>query len=60
MIIVNVDTVDTITLQDQGTLAGSNLRLGAATRALGPRDSIMLMYDSVVADWVELNYNTVL
>jgi len=60
MIIVNVDTVDTITLQDQGTLAGSNLRLGATTRALGPRDSIMLIYDSVVADWVELNYNTVL
>lgn len=61
VLIINVDTgADVITLQDQGTLAGSNLRLGAATRALGPRDSIELQYNSTVGDWVELMYNAVL
>ncbi len=55
-----VDTVDVITLQDQGTLAGSNLRLGAATRALGPRDSILLVYSNAVGDWTEIAYNTVI
>lgn len=55
-----VDTVDVITLQDQGTLAGSNLRLGAATRALGPRDSILLVYSDAVGDWTEIVYNTVI
>jgi hypothetical protein len=52
--ILNVDTADTVTLQDQGTLAGSNLRLTAATVALGPRQSIHLMYSATVGDWVQL------
>lgn len=60
LIIVNVDTVDTITLQDQGTLASSNLRLSANTIALGPRDSIILMYSSTVGDWVEISQTNVL
>lgn len=53
-IIMNVDTTDTITLQDQGTLPASNLRLSAATIALGPRDSIVLEYSSAVGDWVQI------
>lgn len=57
--IVNVDTVDTITIQDQGTLPSSNLRLGAATRALAPRDNITLMYSATIGDWVELSFNNV-
>jgi hypothetical protein len=52
--IINVDTADTITLQDQGTLANSNLRLSAATIALGPRDSIVLRFSSTVGDWVQV------
>jgi hypothetical protein len=57
----NVDTgTDVVTLQDQGTLASSNLRLGANTRALGPRDSIRLRYDSTVGDWVEEGFFDVL
>lgn len=60
VLIVNVDTTDTITLQDQGTLASSNLRLGAATRALGPRDSIQLMYSTTIGDWVETAFTNVL
>lgn len=60
LIIVNVDTVDTITIQDQGTLASSNLRLSATTIALAPRDSIILMYSNTVADWVEIGQTNVL
>jgi hypothetical protein len=54
-----VDATHTITLQDQGTLANSNLRLGAATRALGPRDNIRLIYNTTVGDWVELAFSNV-
>ncbi len=52
--VVNTDTADTITLQDQGTLASSNLRLTAATVALGPRQSIQLMYSATIGDWVQI------
>ena len=58
--ILNVDTTDTITIQDQGTLASSNLRLSATTIALGPRDSIQLMYSSTIGDWVQIGYTNVL
>ena len=52
--VVNVDTADTITLQDQGTLASSNLRLTATTVALAPRQSIQLMYSSTIGDWIQI------
>jgi hypothetical protein len=52
--ILNVDTADSVTLQDQGTLGSSNLRLTGATVALGPRDSVQLMYSTTVGDWVQL------
>lgn len=60
--IMNVDAnaANIITLQDQGTLAGSNLRLGAATRALAPRDSIRLRYSTVIGDWAEEAYSNVI
>jgi len=52
--IMNIDTVDTITIQDQGSLASSNLRLSAASIALAPRDNIRLRYDTTIADWVQI------
>ena len=52
--IINVDTADSVTLQDQGTLANSNLRLSAATIALAPRDSIVLQYDTTIGDWAQV------
>lgn len=58
--ILNVDTTDTITIQDQGTLASSNLRLSATTIALGPRDSIQLMYSSTIGDWVQIGQTNVI
>lgn len=60
LIITNEDTTDTITIQDQGTLASSNLRLGATTRALAPRNSIILIFNSTVGDWIELSFSNVI
>lgn len=53
--IINVDTADTITLQDQGTLASSNMRLlhGATAVALRPNESIEFAYNTTIADWVQ-------
>ncbi len=51
--LLNVDSADTITLQDQGTLANSNLRLMAAAVAIGPRGSIQLVYSATIGDWVQ-------
>lgn len=48
----------TWTLSDEGTVAGSNLRLGAATRAIGQRDSLELWWDGT--DWCEEGFNNVL
>lgn len=58
--IVNVDSTDVITIQDQGTLGSSNLRLSATTIALGPNDSITLMYSSTVGDWIQIGQVNVL
>lgn len=51
--ILNVGSFN-IVLQDQGTLASSNLRLTATGVTLGPRDSIQLIYSNTVGDWVQI------
>lgn len=43
-IFVIYSTTATLTLQDNGTLAGSGLELGASTRALGVGDILVLIY----------------
>jgi len=50
--ILNVGA-EVITLTDQGTMAGSNLRLAAATIALAPMSSICLMFSTGVGDWLQ-------
>jgi hypothetical protein len=40
-------------LQDQGTLAKSNLRLTAAKITLGPRSSMTLVYLSAAGAWIQ-------
>lgn len=50
--IVNVGSQN-IVLQDQGTLASSNLRLASSTVTLAPRQSLDLVYLSAVGDWVD-------
>jgi parallel beta-helix repeat protein len=43
-----------ITIQDNGTLAGSTLRLVATTVALSQRDSVLLEWNDDVAGWVQI------
>lgn len=56
--ILNVGA-DNIVVSDQGTVADSGLRLGAATRTLGTRDSLTLMYSVDIGDWVEVGFTNV-
>jgi hypothetical protein len=49
----------TTTVQDRGTLPSSNLYLGAATRAIGPGDSLMLLKKSGVG-WYEIGYTNII
>jgi hypothetical protein len=43
-----------VTVQDQDTLANSNLQLGAATRAASGKDVLKLIFDGT--DWIEVSY----
>ena len=43
-----------IGVQDQDTLANSNLQLGAATRTIAAKDVLVLMFNGV--SWVEVSY----
>ena len=52
--IINVDSQDRITLQDQAILASSNIRLSTPQLELYPRSSVTLVYSSSVGDWVEV------
>ena len=45
---------NTVTVQDQGTLASSNLQLGATSRVIGAMDMLCLEFDGT--DWVEVSY----
>lgn len=54
LIIQGTDATNTVTLQDEATLAGTQLELGAATRLLGLGDTIGLLWDSVTSKWYEL------
>ena len=45
---------NTVTVQDQDTLANSNLHLGAATRAISGKDVLTLLFDGTT--WIEVSY----
>ena len=47
--------VNTVTLQDQDTLASSNLQLGGATRSIKGRDVLQLLFDGT--NWLEVSYS---
>lgn len=54
--IFGTDDTNTVTIQDEGTLPGSKLRLGSATRALGKGDSLRLSWDSTDSVWYECGF----
>jgi hypothetical protein len=55
MTLLNVTSgTDTITIQDDGTLAGSNLMLVATTVVISPHCSVKLTYSSDLGSWVQI------
>ncbi|GIV04111.1 MAG: hypothetical protein KatS3mg015_2941 [Fimbriimonadales bacterium] len=60
LLIVFNGSANNVTIQDQGTLPGSNLRLSAATITLGQRDSIILLYSSTIGDWIQVGTTNVI
>lgn len=56
LILVGTDDTNTLKVQDDGNLAGSNLKLsGGVDFTLGQGDTLNLMFHSDTADWVELS-----
>lgn len=56
LLVQGTDGVNTVTIQDAGSLAGSGVRLGAAGRVLGEGDSLLLSWDATLALWVEVSF----
>jgi hypothetical protein len=56
MILRGVSASNTFTLQDQGTLSGSLLELGASTRVISDKKVLSLIYDSTLGEWLEQSY----
>ena len=54
--VVGTNDTNTLTLQDEGTLASSNLALGSTSRVLGLGDVLVLMYDTTAASWIEVSF----
>jgi hypothetical protein len=54
ILLINRDTTDSITIQDNGTLANSGLELTGTTLVLGPLDNVRLRYISALDKWVQV------
>jgi hypothetical protein len=57
LLIQGTDGTNTVTLQDEASLAGTGLELGAATRVLGLGDTILLTWDSTTSKWYEIAFS---
>lgn len=49
-------SANTVTFQDESVLAGSNLQLGAATRAVLQYGTLSVMFNSTTGYWHEIGY----
>lgn len=58
MLVITADSTETnkVVLQDQDTLASSNLQLGSTAREIAAKKMLTLIFDGV--DWVEVGYTT--
>lgn len=56
LLVITSTVTQTVTFQDEGTLTGSFLQLGAATRAVGQYDVLKLIYDATDGFWREVSY----
>lgn len=53
-LITNVAATNSVTVQDATLLAGSNLRLSSSSVTLAPGASLLLVFNPVLNDWVEV------
>lgn len=58
LLVQGTSDVNTVQLQDDGSLAGSKLRLGAANRTLGAGDTIRFSWDSTLQFWLETSFTS--
>jgi hypothetical protein len=56
LMIVGTDDTNTVTFQNESSLAGSKMKLGAATRALGAGDVLSLVWDEDMDTWLETGF----
>ncbi len=55
LILVNVDNADSIVIQDESSLAGSNVKLnGSINKTLGTGDSLTLYFAQDLGYWIEI------
>lgn len=56
LLVMGTSDANTVTLQDEASLAGTKLQLGAATRLLGAGDHILLSWDATNSFWYEVAF----
>ena len=56
LLVQGTSDANTVTLQDDGSLAGSKLRLGSTSRVLGAGDSVLLSWDATLGMWCEVAF----
>lgn len=56
LIIQGTDDTNTVAIQDQDSLASSNVQLGAASRTLGKGDVLTLTFDGTDSLWYEVTF----
>jgi hypothetical protein len=57
LFITGTDDTNTLTLQSESSLAGSKLKLAAATRTIGRGDILHLLWDSNDGFWYEVSFS---
>ncbi len=56
-LVLTSTTAQVITLQSQGTLSGSGLRLGSATRAITIGNTLTLIWNAAMGQWLEIAFS---
>jgi hypothetical protein len=52
LVITNVNAANSLVLQDEAVLAGSNLRFNGSNVTLAPRQSLYLVFSNTLSSWV--------
>lgn len=57
LLLMGTNDTNTVALQSESSLAGTKLKLGAATRTLGAGDYLLLCYDLTLGFWFEVAFS---